>query len=163
MGQKAGFSNSVAVFGMIVLGVSAQALAEVRPEVVERISPIGKVEVAGEAKAVAVLPAADKEPTPAAGRIAEPVPAAAPVPAGSDGASLYAAKGCSACHGPDGRKTILSTYPKLAGQGSQYLIAQMNDIKSGARSHGQTMIMKGVIDQVSEPEIQAIADWLSGL
>lgn len=80
-----------------------------------------------------------------------------------DGAALYTAKGCIACHGADGKAPIMGLYPKLAGQNKEYLVAQMTDIKSGARSNGQAAAMKGVIASVSDAEIAAIADYLSGL
>ena len=52
-------------------------------------------------------------------------------------------------------------YPKLAGQNADYAFNQMKDIKSGARSNGQTAAMKGVMGLVSEEEMRAIADWLA--
>jgi len=83
--------------------------------------------------------------------------------AAQDGATLYAKKTCIACHGAEGRKPILPTYPKLAGQNDQYMLAQMKDIKSGARNNGQTAAMKGVMHLVSDEEMAVISTWLSGL
>ena len=80
-----------------------------------------------------------------------------------DGAALFAKKTCIACHGPEGKKPVLATYPKLAGQNEQYLYNQMIDIKSGARANGQTAAMKGVMHLVNEEELKAIAGWLAGL
>lgn len=79
----------------------------------------------------------------------------------ADGAALYQAKGCAACHGADAKTPIMPVYPKLAGQNAQYAFNQMKDIKSGARSNGQTAVMKGIVAAVSEEELQAIAEWLS--
>ncbi len=79
-----------------------------------------------------------------------------------DGAALYAAKGCQACHGPDGNKAILPSYPTLVGLPVQYAVNQIKDIKSGARSNGQSAAMKGVIASVSEEEMTKIAEWLAG-
>jgi len=157
----------VGVVGVAALVVCGQALAETRPEVLERIKPVGQVTVTGAAAAPApAAPAAAKaapaaEAAPATPAPAVAAPAAAPAAGGSDGAALYTAKGCMACHGPDGEKIVMPTYPRIAGQGKAYLIAQMKDIKSGARDNGQTMIMKGIIATVSDAEIEAIADWLS--
>lgn len=81
--------------------------------------------------------------------------------AAADGAALYQSKGCAACHGADAKTPIMPTYPKLAGQNAQYAFNQMKDIKSGARNHGQTAVMKGIVAGVSEEELQAIAEWLS--
>ena len=81
----------------------------------------------------------------------------------ADGAALYTAKGCSACHGADAKTPIMPLYPKIAGQSKEYATQQMNDIKSGARSNGQSMAMKAIMASVSDEEIAAIADYISGL
>ncbi|MBZ4193782.1 MAG: cytochrome c4 [Candidatus Contendobacter sp.] len=39
---------------------------------------------------------------------------------------------CMACHNPDGN-SINPTYPKLAGQGADYLLKQLQELKSGVR------------------------------
>jgi len=81
----------------------------------------------------------------------------------ADGAATYTAKGCAACHGTDAKKPIMPTYPKIAGQSKEYLTQQMIDIKSGARSNGQSAVMKGVMASVSEEEIVVIAEYIAGL
>jgi cytochrome c len=80
-----------------------------------------------------------------------------------DGAALYKVKTCWACHGKDANTPIMPTYPKLAGQNADYAYNQMVDIKSGARSNGQSAAMKGVMHLVSDEEMRTIADWLSTL
>jgi len=80
-----------------------------------------------------------------------------------DGATLYKVKTCWACHGKDANTPIMPTYPKLAGQNADYAYNQMVDIKSGARSNGQSAAMKGVMHLVSDEEMRTIADWLSTL
>jgi cytochrome c len=80
-----------------------------------------------------------------------------------DGPTLYKTKTCIACHGPDGAKPIMPTYPKIAGQNKDYAIAQMKDIKSGARANGQSAAMKGVMHLVNDEEIAVIGEWLSTL
>ena len=81
----------------------------------------------------------------------------------ADGAALYTAKGCGACHGADAKTPILPLYPKIAGQSKEYVTQQMNDIKSGARSNGQSAAMKGIMTLVSDEDTAAIADYISGL
>lgn len=81
----------------------------------------------------------------------------------ADGAELYKTKTCWSCHGKDANTPIMPIYPKIAGQNADYAFNQMMDIKSGARSNGQTAAMKGVMGLVSEEEMRAIADWLSTL
>ncbi len=164
------------IFGVLgvaaLLSVTAPVVAEEaesRVEVLERIKPIGEVSIVGQPVAIAAPEAASADgSTPAEGGSTpatenaqaaadSPAPAAAP----ADGAALYAAKGCAACHGPDGSKTLMPTYPKISGQAKGYLLAQMKDIKSGARGNGQSAIMLGIISQVSDAEMDAIAGWLS--
>ena len=80
-----------------------------------------------------------------------------------DGAALYTAKGCMACHGPDAKTSIMPAYPNLAGQNAEYLLAQMIDIKSGARNNGQTAVMKGIVAAMSDDELGALAKYIAGL
>lgn len=154
---------------------SGQVFAESRADVLERIKPVGTVAVEGStAPAPEPAPAAaESEPAPAAvveaqAPAVEPAPvqtaAAPPVTGGAaSGADLYKSKTCFTCHGADANSPIMPVYPKLAGQNAVYLTNQMKDIKSGAREHGQTIVMKGIMANVSDEEIQAIAEWLSTL
>ncbi len=75
--------------------------------------------------------------------------------------SCIAEKTCSACHGKDGKKTLMPDYPKIAGQNVKYVEKQMADIKSGARANGNSAAMKGVMVIVSDEELKAIAEYVS--
>jgi len=79
----------------------------------------------------------------------------------ADGEKLFQTKTCSTCHGKDGKTPIMPMYPKIAGQNKEYTLQQMNDIKSGARSNGQSAAMKGVMHLVSDEEIQALAEYIA--
>ena len=81
----------------------------------------------------------------------------------ADGAALYTAKGCTACHGADAKSPIMPAYPKIAGQSKEYAEQQMKDIKSGARSNGQSAAMKGIMAGVTDEEIPVLAEYLSSL
>ena len=169
--------SSIAAASLVGMIVAGPVLADSRVDVLERIKPVGQVAIEGQpspvtpaaavpaakAKAAAV-PVAKSKPAPAAPApvkvAAKPAPAAAPA-AGGAGATLYASKGCGGCYGPDGKKTILPTYPKVAGLPSAYALNQMKDIKSGARANGQSAAMKGVVMMVSDDDMRAIAEWLS--
>jgi cytochrome c len=83
--------------------------------------------------------------------------------AAEDGAKLYKIKTCWACHGKDANTPIMPNYPRLAGQNADYAYNQMQDIKSGVRSNGQSAAMKGVMHLVSDEQMRIIADWLSTL
>lgn len=87
--------------------------------------------------------------------------AAAAAVAAPDGAALYKDKTCWSCHGKDAKTPLVTTYPKLAGQNAEYALAQMKDIKTGARSNGQSAAMKGVMHLVNDDEMKAIAEWLA--
>ena len=138
---------------LVVTAMGFATVAVAEDDVAARIKPVGEVKVAAPG-AAASAPA-----TPAAAPAAAPAASAA---ASSDpGAALYAAKGCGACHGADGKTTIMDAYPKIAGQSAEYSLAQMKDIKAGTRSNGQSMVMKGIVAGVSDEDLKTIAEWLS--
>ena len=55
---------------------------------------------------------------------------------------------CGACHGADGNSPA-PNFPKLAGQGEQYLLKQITDIKEGRRT---VVEMTGMLDGLNEQE-----------
>ncbi len=143
---------------LTVAAMGTAAIAE--DDVAARIKPVGEVNVA--AQSAAAPAAATAAAAPAAPAAAAPAAPAAPAAAAADpGAALYTAKGCNACHGADGKTTIMDTYPKITGQSAEYTLAQMKDIKSGARSNGQSAVMKGIVAGVSDEDLKTIAEWLS--
>ena len=81
----------------------------------------------------------------------------------ADGGELFKTKACFSCHGADGNSPISPDFPKIAGQNAGYAFNQMRDIKSGARSNGQSAAMKGIMVAVSEEEMREIAAWLRTL
>ena len=81
----------------------------------------------------------------------------------ADGAALYKSKTCTACHGKDAKTPLMPNYPKIAGQNAAYAFQQMKDIKSGARSNGQSAAMKGVMHLVTDEEMQDLADYVASL
>ena len=64
---------------------------------------------------------------------------------------------CSSCHGPDGR-SISPTFPRLAGQQKDYLVAQLQAFRDKTRAdpHAQTY-MWGMAARLSDPTIEGIA------
>lgn len=79
------------------------------------------------------------------------------------GKKLYMTKTCVACHGKDGAKPIMKTYPYLAGQDMAYLIRQATDIKVSARKNGGTNTMQPVMHLVSDEELAAISEFLANV
>jgi len=64
---------------------------------------------------------------------------------------------CSSCHGPGGH-SISSTFPRLAGQQKDYLIAQLTAFRDHTRAdpHAQTY-MWGMAGRLSNAQIAALA------
>lgn len=64
---------------------------------------------------------------------------------------------CSSCHGPGGH-SISSTFPRLAGQQKDYLIAQLTAFRDHTRAdpHARTY-MWGMAARLNDPTIAAIA------
>lgn len=60
---------------------------------------------------------------------------------------------CTVCHGEDGN-SLNGSFPSLAEQGEKYLLKQMKDINSGARS---APLMAGLLDGFSKSDIADIA------
>ena len=81
----------------------------------------------------------------------------------ADGKALYTEKNCQTCHGADGKTPIMPLYPKLAGQNKDYMVKQMQDIKSGARSNGFSGAMMAMVLKVTDEEFEAIAGYLAGV
>lgn len=81
--------------------------------------------------------------------------------ASADGAALYTAKMCNTCHGADAKTPIMPTYPKLAGQNSDYLVQQVKDIRDGARTNGMSAVMKPLVAALTDAEIKEISDWIA--
>ena len=79
----------------------------------------------------------------------------------ADGEKLYQTKTCFTCHGKDGKTPIMPMYPKIAGQNAAYTLQQMKDIKSGARSNGQSAAMKGVMGLVNDDEMKSLSEYIA--
>jgi cytochrome c553 len=62
---------------------------------------------------------------------------------------------CAVCHG-EGLKG-LGEVPPLAGRSAIYLVRQLMDIKSGARTGGMTLLMKQVVDKLDDGDIIALS------
>ena len=80
--------------------------------------------------------------------------------AGDAEAGKAKAAPCAACHGQDGNKTLTGTYPKLAGQGEEYLVKQLENFKSGTRENA---VMQGQVAGMSEQDMQDVAAFYASL
>jgi cytochrome c553 len=69
---------------------------------------------------------------------------------------------CSACHGPNGAG-MPAQFPRLAGQFADYTAAQLRAFRSGERANDPNRMMRAVADKLSDREIVAVAEYISGL
>ena len=65
---------------------------------------------------------------------------------------------CKACHGEDGAKPIQPDYPVLAGQHYDYIVAALNQYKSGKRKNAS---MNGFAAALKPQDIQDLAAYFS--
>jgi cytochrome c553 len=70
---------------------------------------------------------------------------------------------CMACHGPTGRGNEPAKFPALRGQQSVYVMKQLNDYASGARSTGPNGIMETIAKRLSPDDMRNLASYLQGL
>lgn len=166
--------RSLALLGASCLLVSTQLLAEERADVLERIAPVGKVAVEGQAAPAVAAPVAEEtapaaEETMASAEAAAPAveeaaaPAAAPAPAaaGGDQLALATTSGCMACHqievkvvGP-AYKEVAAKYKGDAGA----VDALVEKVKSGGvGTWGQIPMPPNL--HVPEENIRAVVAWI---
>jgi cytochrome c553 len=70
---------------------------------------------------------------------------------------------CMACHGPTGHGNEPAKFPALRGQHSVYVVKQLNDYASGARTTGPNGIMPAIAKRLSAEDIRNAASYLQGL
>ena len=69
---------------------------------------------------------------------------------------------CAGCHGPTGAG-IPAQYPRLGGQFSEYLVAQLKAFQEGRRANDTNAVMRSVVARLTEREIRALAEYAAGL
>lgn len=67
---------------------------------------------------------------------------------------------CAGCHSPTGAG-IPAQYPRLGGQHGDYVEAQLNNFRSGARANSAQMV--AVAAKMNDHEIKAVSDYIAGL
>ncbi len=80
---------------------------------------------------------------------------------GGDAANGVAA--CMACHGPDGAGNGAAKFPSLRGQHVEYVKKQLTDFRAGNRSNDPNKMMGDVAAKMSDAQIEAVAEYVSGL
>ncbi|MES9828282.1 MAG: c-type cytochrome [Candidatus Thiodiazotropha sp.] len=144
-------------------GLTSQLMAEERADVLERIAPIGKVSVAGEAKpaaAPATQTAAAEVPAAEAPATEAPAAEAAPA-AGGDALALATQSGCMACH-QVATKVVGPAYTEVAAKyksdaaALDMLVAKVKS--GGVGSWGQVPMPPNA--HVSDDNIRTIVSWV---
>jgi cytochrome c553 len=69
---------------------------------------------------------------------------------------------CAACHGPAGAG-IPGQYPRIGGQFAEYTEAQLKSFREGARANDLNKMMRMVAIKMTDTEIKAVSDYISGL
>lgn len=69
---------------------------------------------------------------------------------------------CSSCHSPNG-VGIPPNYPRLAGQHSEYVLAQLRAFRTEERTRDPNNVMHMIASRMSEKEMRAVSEFISGL
>jgi len=69
---------------------------------------------------------------------------------------------CAGCHSPNGAG-IPSQYPRLAGQHPEYVATQLKAFRASERANDANNMMRAVAARLTDKEIAAVAEYLSGL
>ncbi|MBT5388322.1 MAG: cytochrome c4 [Porticoccaceae bacterium] len=71
---------------------------------------------------------------------------------------------CTGCHSPAGNGNNPAGYPALGGQHADYIAKQLLAYRRGERANSSNAkIMQGVAENLSDKEITAVANYISGL
>ncbi|MBU2640446.1 MAG: c-type cytochrome [Thiobacillus sp.] len=69
---------------------------------------------------------------------------------------------CASCHGPQG-KGIPAQFPRLAGQHSDYIYAQLNAFRVEARANDAAKMMRTIAAKMTDADMKAVASYIQGL
>jgi cytochrome c553 len=72
---------------------------------------------------------------------------------------------CFNCHGKDGKgkSPTNPVFPVIGGQHKEYLAVQLNHFRGGDRNNSPGGIMNIITQKLSDAELEALADYVSGL
>jgi len=71
---------------------------------------------------------------------------------------------CAACHSPQGKGNEPGGYPALGGQNADYVAKQLKAYRDGTRAtDANSNIMIDVASRLTDAEIEALANYVSGL
>ncbi len=70
---------------------------------------------------------------------------------------------CMGCHSPSAAGNGPAAYPGLNGQHPEYIVAQLQKFKDGARANDVGKMMRNVANRMSEQEMRAVAAYVAGI
>jgi cytochrome c553 len=70
---------------------------------------------------------------------------------------------CAACHGPAGLGNAAAVYPRLSYQHAEYTANQLRAYRAGERAGASAEIMRDVAARMTDEEIEAVSQYVSGL
>jgi len=71
---------------------------------------------------------------------------------------------CTACHGPEAKGNVAANFPALSGQHPTYVKKQLADFKKeGGRSNDPSAIMRNIAANMSDKEIEAVAEYITAV
>ncbi|MDV2078594.1 c-type cytochrome [Marinobacter xestospongiae] len=71
---------------------------------------------------------------------------------------------CAGCHNPQGKGNEPAGYPRLSGQNAEYVAKQLRAFRDGERAAtANAQIMADVASRLTDAEIEAVANYVSGL
>jgi cytochrome c553 len=79
----------------------------------------------------------------------------------TDGIVNSAVPACGGCHGEKGEGT--DKFPRLAGQHTVYLNAQLLNFKNDVRNNDAKKVMRAIAQRMSEQEMKAASEYITSL
>lgn len=70
---------------------------------------------------------------------------------------------CLACHGPAGLGNPPAGFPRLSGQHARYIAAQLKAFRTAKRNNDKFQMMPIISKKMSDTEIIAVSNYISGL
>ena len=70
---------------------------------------------------------------------------------------------CTACHAPNGAGMAAAGFPRIGGQHVDYTLKTLKDFRTGARANDANSVMRDIAKKLSDEQMAAVANYLSGL
>lgn len=79
-----------------------------------------------------------------------------------DATVLYKTR-CQSCHGPDGGQPPIPGITPIKGQSSENLLNMLKGFQKGTFGGPQKQVMEGITHQLTDDQMQSLADYISKL